>query len=107
MRSLLLLTAFLFLVAGTAFCVEKATVEVKGDYVRPYIVAPQNSQSAGRFSRLSRPFIHRRIQGDNTCYTMRSMLVAKHPGSDVTEAVGQRTCTPSSYFQTKQVPQPK
>jgi hypothetical protein len=102
MRNVLVLLAMLFAIAASAFAVEKATAEVKADYLRPYVVAPENAQAAGHFSSAPRTVIERRgSPTDNTCYTMRSMLVEKQPGSDATEIVGQRTCTPSSRFQMK------
>jgi hypothetical protein len=111
MRSLLVLLAFVLGIAGTAFCVEKATASVKGDYLRPYVVGAQGSQTAGRFAWSPRSLMKRQLHfspSDNTCYTMRSILVTREPGADVTETVGQRTCTPSSRFQMKHsVQQPR
>jgi hypothetical protein len=106
MRSFLILLTFVFVPVGAAFCLEKPTVEVKGDYWRPVAESTRPTQTAGRFAWASRPLIRRPSvylsPSDTTCYTMRSMLVAKEPGSDATDIVGQRTCTPSSRFQMKQ-----
>ena len=111
MRSLLAVLVFVLAISGTAFSVEKANANAKGDYVRPYVVAPQDSQTAGRFAWSPRWLVKHKVRAtpaDNTCYTMRSMLVEKEAGSDVTQTVGQRTCTPASQFQMKHsVQQPK
>jgi hypothetical protein len=124
MRSYLVLLALVFALVGAAFCVEKGTAELKdneakgnevkgnevkgnemnGNYVPPYALTPENSPTAWDTASASGPIVKRHLQlspYDTTCYTMRSMLVAKEPGSDVTEIVGQRTCTPSSRFQMK------
>jgi hypothetical protein len=104
MRSFLVLPAFVLVMAGFCFCIEKGATPVKQDYVNPHVVAPENFQTAGQFALSTREFAKRHLHyspTDNTCYTMRSLLVAKKPGSDVTDVVGQRTCTPASHFQTK------
>jgi hypothetical protein len=102
MRSVLVLLAMSFSITAGAFAVEKANAEVKADYLRPYVIAPENTQSAGQFSFVPRTVIKRKLSPtDNTCYTIHSMLVEKQPGSDATEIVGQQTCTPSSRFQMK------
>jgi hypothetical protein len=87
-------------ISASAFCAEKGQVEVKADYLRPYVVSTDNAQTAK--SSVLPPLIKRDYSPTDTiCYTMRSMLVQKEPGTDATEVVGQRTCTPSSKFQMK------
>jgi len=91
-------------ISATAFGIEKEKVEVKADYLRPYVISTDNSETA---KPAEAPSVKKRITPtDNTCYTMRSMLVQKEPGTDATELVGQRTCTPSSKFQMKHSVQP-
>ena len=87
-------------ISVTAFCAEKGQVEGKANYLRPYVVSTDNSQAAK--SSVLPPLIKKGYSPtDTTCYTMRSMLVVKEPGTDATEVVGQRTCTASSKFQMK------
>ncbi len=36
--------------------------------------------------------------GENVCYTMHTLVVAREKGTDVTRLVRQQTCTPSERF---------
>jgi len=91
-------------ISATAFCADKGQVEVKADYLRPFVVSADDSQAT---KPAETPKVKKRFSPtDTTCYTMRSMLVQKEPGTDATEVVGQRTCTPSSKFQMKHSVQP-
>ncbi len=80
---------------------ENPTSKPKSDYIKPFAVADESTE-LGQFklvpNKSARRFMSR---GDEVCYTMRSMLVVKEQGSDSTEVVGQRTCTPSTQFQMK------
>jgi hypothetical protein len=107
MRSLLALLMLLLMMGGSTFGADREAVQAKNDTAVPTVpnsVAQEDSQNAAQPAPSSREFGKKNLQyspTDNTCYTMHSMLVAKQPGSDVTETVGQRTCTPASRFQMK------
>jgi hypothetical protein len=104
LRPLALLT-FILVAAGTTLAAEKPSAEAVGDYWGSLTPSTRQAQTAGRFAWDSRPFMKRPPlhlnADDNICYTMRSVLVEKRADSDVTDVVGQRTCTPSSRFQMK------
>ena len=96
------------LVATPLFAVEKPDPKLKLEYMKPFVVNDGSmdlEQSKPIPKELVRPFVSR---NSDLCYTMRSIFVSKEPGSDSTEFVGQRTCTPASQFEMKHtVLQPK
>jgi len=101
MRSVVAGILFAALSLPLAMYAQTANVTVKEDYVRHSVTPPRNAQSAGRFAWATRPFLRQRVRGPEQCYTLHTLLAAKKPGSDETEIVGQRTCTPASQFDVK------
>ena len=102
MRYLLGAILFLFLICIPATLhAQTVDVNVKDDYVRPYVVPPKNVQTAGRFEFVTHPLIHRKIYAPQTCYTLHTLYAEKADGSDETKIVGQQTCTPASQFEVK------
>ena len=100
---------FSFLLLAASLWAQTVTVSEHGDYTRPWITAPPaNTVTDGRFSFAAKPIVRRHIKGPSTCYTLHTLVAEKQPDSDETQIVRQRTCTPSSQFQTKStVLQPK
>ena len=104
MRTLLLLVLFA-LTTASAFAIEKTNSKPQQSQV--------SSTDAPNLPQVQpipvRPKLNSYVSDGNVvCYTIHSLQVAREPGTDSTRLVRQRTCTPSSQFQTKStVLQPK
>ena len=108
MRRVFALFGVIFL-ALPVLCEENALPETKSDNMKPF-EARDNSLKPGQFNWPAKPkrFRYYLLPDNEVCYTMHSLLVVREPGSDSTQIVGQRTCTPSAQFQMKHsVQQPK
>ncbi len=95
-------TLFSFLILATSLCAQSVTVSERDDYKRPWVTTPPaNTVTAGRFSFAPTPVIRRHTKGVGTCYTLHVLYAEKRPNTDETQIVRQRTCTPSTQFETK------
>lgn len=90
------------LISVSLYGVERPDAKPRSNYLQPYIVSVENSQSPESevtTQLRSRPRI--RFETSVTCYTMHTFVAATKTQSDETEIVKQSTCTPSSQFETK------
>ena len=68
---------------------------------RRTFAAESDRPNARPFALNARPFTldeFRTSQGENVCYTMHTLVVARDKDSDTTRLLRQQTCTPSDRF---------
>jgi len=96
MRTLLLLGSFA-LITASAFAIEKTSKPQQSQVSSTDAANPPQVQPMPVRPKL-KSFVS---DGNEVCYTMHSLQVAREPGTDSTRLVRQRTCTPSSQFEMK------
>ncbi len=101
-------TLLVLLCSSNLFAVEKPETNKKKDYVSSYFVNADDAQSLPRFATKQKSSLKGlNAEGDSTCYTMHTLVAEKQRGSDETEIVKQRFCTPALQFELKQTTPPK